>query len=602
MKIKNKLRLGFGFLFIVVLFFGATAIYYIQEISASAAVILKNNYETLNYTKEMRTILDENNLPLNQAALTDFGKQLTKQEHNITEPGEREATANLHADFDQLKNPTLTLANQQPVERNLRQQLRKIENLNMQAIVRKNNQAHASVNRATLFLGFVGAFTFLVLFSFSVNFPDFIAGPLNALMDGIKEISQKNYSQRLDFNQGDEFEEVASAFNNMASRLNEWENSNVAKIMSEKIRIETIINQMQDAIIGINEKNEILFINDAARNLVNLNKENIVGQNTNELVKNNDLFYSILKDKPGNKPFKIVVEGKESYYELENREILVPNVNYNQSDTVQFASRSAGKVYILKNITAFREREEAKTNFIATISHELKTPISSIKMSLKLLQDKRVGTINQEQLELIENIKDDSERLLKITSELLDLSQVETGNIQLNFVNVKPGQIVDYALDSVKFQAEQKGVQLEFINNKMLPEVNADVEKTAWVLVNFLSNALRYSSEKSKVIIQVKENNKQVEFSVKDSGKGIDEQYQKRLFDRYFQVPTDGQNKSGSGLGLAISRDFIEAQNGKIWVESAMGEGSKFSFSLPAATVNADAFTTSALKQSKEVF
>jgi signal transduction histidine kinase len=108
------------------------------------------------------------------------------------------------------------------------------------------------------------------------------------------------------------------------------------------------------------------------------------------------------------------------------------------------------------------------------------------------------------------------------------------------------------------------------------------VEKTAWVLVNFLSNALRYSPEKSKVTIKISEKNGSVIFSVKDLGKGIDEQYQKRLFDRYFQVPTDGQNKSGSGLGLAISKDFIEAQHGTIWLESAIGEGSTFSFALPA--------------------
>jgi signal transduction histidine kinase len=112
--------------------------------------------------------------------------------------------------------------------------------------------------------------------------------------------------------------------------------------------------------------------------------------------------------------------------------------------------------------------------------------------------------------------------------------------------------------------------------------VHVDVEKTAWVLVNFLSNALRYSPEKGKIIIRIARKGKQVIFSVTDFGRGIDEQYQQRLFDRYFQVPTDGQSKSGSGLGLAISKDFIEAQNGKIWVESAIGEGSTFYFSLPA--------------------
>lgn len=582
MKIKTKLRLGFGFLFVVVLFFGATAIYYIQEISKNAKVILKDNYETLSYTREMRTLLDENSLPLTAAITAKFNQQLLKEERNITEKGEHEAVVKLRAAFNKLGQPGLAPNNQQAAEREVRSHLRQIELLNMQAIVRKNDTARASVNRASLILGFAGTFTFLVLFSFSVNFPGFIANPLRALLEGIREIGEKNYSKRLHFDQGDEFAEVAGAFNNMASRLNEWENSNLATVLSEKRRIETIIEQMQDAVLGINEKQEILFINDAARKVLNITEDKVVGQNTQKLVQNNDLFRSIVGNDSAIKAMKIVLDGKESHFQLQSRDIFVPNLD-KQNEAVKIATKSAGKVYVLRNITEFKERDEAKTNFIATISHELKTPISSIKMSLKLLNDQRVGTMNTEQQQLVEHIQDDSARLLKITSELLELSQVETGNIQLNFIPVDPLQVLDYAISSVKFQAEQKGVQIEVVKVDNLPQVQADVEKTAWVLVNFLSNALRYSSERSKIIVSVKARNRLIEFSVKDFGKGIDEQYQKRLFDRYFQVPTDGQNKSGSGLGLAISKDFIEAQQGEIWVESAIGEGSRFAFTLPSA-------------------
>jgi NtrC-family two-component system sensor histidine kinase KinB len=582
MKIKNKLRLGFGFLFVVVMFFGAVSIFYIHEISDSAKVILKNNYESLSFAREMRTVLDENKLPLNDTAKAQFAKQLQAQEANITEKGEPEATNALKQAFDTLQLANSTVVQQDQAQYNARAQLRKIEKLNMQSIVRKNDRAQESVKKATLFLGLVGSFSFLVLFSFSVNFPGFIADPLKALLEGIREISQKNYNQHLEFNKNDEFADVAVAFNDMANRLNEWENTNLAKVLSEKQRIETIIEQMQDAIIGLNEKQEILFINTVAENILNIKEQKIVGQPAEKFTASNDLFKSILASNGGIKSFKIALAGKESYFQLESREIVIPNLNPQQSDIITLASKSAGKVYILRNITEFKERDEAKTNFIATISHELKTPISSIKMSLKLLNDERVGVANPQQLELLEHIKDDSDRLLKITSELLDLSQVETGNIQLNFVVSDPVEIVDYALNSVRFNAEQKGINLQVIAHPNLSKVHADMEKTAWVLVNFLSNALRYSPEKSKVVIQVTEKNKQVIFSVKDFGKGIDEQYQKRLFERYFQVPTDGQNKSGSGLGLAISKDFIEAQQGKIWVESAIGEGSVFCFSLPA--------------------
>ncbi|WP_345951372.1 ATP-binding protein [Mucilaginibacter sp. PAMB04274] len=581
MKIKTKLRLGFGFLFVVVLFFGAISLYYIQDISNNAKVILKDNYETLSYTREMRTLLDENNLPLAPAVAAQFDKQLGKEEHNVTEKGEQQAVAQLRVAFDQL-NRQQTPLNQQVAQREVRSHLRQIELLNMQAIVRKNDAARASVNQASLMLGIAGAFTFLVLFSFSVNFPGFIANPLRALLEGIREISERNYSKRLHFDQGDEFAEVAGAFNNMAARLNEWENSNLATVLSEKRRIETIIEQMQDAIVGVDEKQEVLFMNDTARKVLNITEDKVIGQNTQKLVQNNDLFRSIITNDSAVKALKIVLDSKESHFQLQSRDIFVPNLD-KQSDAIKIATKSAGKVYVLRNITEFKERDEAKTNFIATISHELKTPISSIKMSLKLLKDERVGAMNTEQQQLVEHIADDSARLLKITSELLELSQVETGNIQLNFVPVDPMQIVDYAINSVNFQAGQKGIAIDVVSDGRLPKVQADVEKTAWVLVNFLSNALRYSAEKSKIIVKLAVGHKQVEFSVRDFGKGIDEQYQKRLFDRYFQVPTDGQNKSGSGLGLAISKDFIEAQQGKIWVESAIGEGSRFVFSLPAS-------------------
>jgi NtrC-family two-component system sensor histidine kinase KinB len=581
MKVKNKLRLGFGFLFIVVIFFGTISMFYINQISNSAKVILKDNYESLNYVSEMRTVLDEETLPLSDAGVSYFNQQLVKEEHNITEVGELDAAKGLRASFTQLQNRSATLPQLIDAEKVTRRFLRTVETLNMKAIVRKNEKAHASVQEATIFLGLAGTFTFLVLFSFSVNFPNIISEPLNTLLTGIREISQKNYGQRIHFEKNDEFAEVADEFNNMATRLKDWENSNLSKILSQKQRIETIIEQMHDAIIGINENQKILFINTAAKSILNLTNQKIEGKAVAELVKDNDLFKSIIEEKNVAKPFKIVVNGKDSHFQLEAREITVPNLEPNENSPINIASKSAGKVFILRNITEFKERDEAKSNFIATISHELKTPISAIKMSSKLLADNRVGTLNKEQEQLVEHITGDAERLLKITYELLDLSQVETGNIQLNFVKTEPDKIIDYAIKAVKFEADQKGVVIEQHIDTNIPNVQADVEKTAWIMINFLSNALRYSPTKSKIVVSVVSKGDMVEFSVKDYGKGIETQYQKRLFDRYFQVPTDGQNKSGSGLGLAISKEFITAQGGQIGLESEVGTGSRFYFDLP---------------------
>lgn len=583
MKIKTKLRLGFGFLFVVILFFGGISLYYMNEISIRSKVILKDNYETLNFTSKMRAVLDENPLPLSAQAIEEFNAQLLLEGQNVTEAGEGKAVAQVKQAYATIIDPTQPLQAKQSAVAELRRQLKDIDLLNMNAIVHKNAVAQSAIERAAVYVIFAASICFLILFSFIVNFPGFVANPLREFADAIGEIGRKNYKKRLEFKGSDEFSDLANSFNVMVGELNKWENSNLAKLQSEKLRIETIIEQMQDAIIGLNEKQEILFFNKVAEQLLNLNQQQVIGMNALELSKKNDLLNRILQGNHNEKHMKIYADNKESYFQLERREIIVPGYDDDGENATVVTGRTAGEVYVLKNITQFKELDEAKTNFIATVSHELKTPISSIKMSLKLMNDDRVGSMNPEQKELLQHISEDCGRLLKITTELLDLAQVETGNLQLNFVQSDPRKIAIYAMDAVRFQAEQRNIELELIAQHNLPVVNVDVEKTAWVLVNFLSNALRYSPEKSKVMIQVLEKDAEIEFSVRDFGKGIEEQYQKRLFDKYFQVPTDGNNKTGSGLGLAISKDFIEAESGRIWVESALGEGSKFCFSLPLA-------------------
>lgn len=581
MKIKTKLRLGFGFLFIIVLSFGFIALFFLNELSDKSKVILKDNYKSLKYVAAMRNIIDENTFPLSAEKAKAFEENLKNEGQNITETGEKIAFQKASIAYNTLINTDANSIRQNSI-RNLRSALQSIEELNMNAIYTKNELANDTSNRANLYISIASIIIFLILFTFIVNFPGYVANPLAEFSAAIRQISRKNYKQRLYFKNHDEFTELADAFNGMVVKLNEWENSNLSKIKSEKLRIEAIIAQMQDAIIGLNEKGEILFLNHLAAKLMNLDEDKVVGENARVLMKKNELLNRIINPETDDKTLKIYADEKESYFQLENREINIPNFEVEGEQALIASSKSAGSVYVLKNITQFKELDEAKTNFIATVSHELKTPLSSIKMSLKLLNDERVGLLNEEQSQLLTHIKEDSERLLKITGELLDLSQVETGNLKLSLAIAKPEDIVRYAIDAVKFQAEQRQVELELNCEENLPQVNADIQKTAWVLVNFLSNALRYSAEKSKVIIDVFQKDKSIQFTVQDFGKGIEEKYQKRLFDRYFQVPTDGKNKSGSGLGLAISKDFIEAENGKIWVISALGEGSRFGFMLPA--------------------
>ncbi len=561
MKLKTKLSISLIFLFIVILLFGIIGILSINRLGRDTDLVLKNNHESLMYCNQMLRSLET--IKIRKDAVQIFEDNLKKQENNITEEGEKEATQELRKNFGELVANPLDSSNYPEI----RQSIIRIQDLNELAILRKNEVVQRTAERAKLWLTVTFTILTLISFTFIFNLPGILSTPIQSLADGIKEIANKNYRKRIYLKQDDEFGDLANAFNSMAEKLDGYEHSNIAQMQFEKSRIETIINQMKDGIVGLDTKKNILFLNAVAQNLLGLKESEIIGKYAPDVALSNDLMRTLLQEEDGKKELKIYADNKESYF---NKDVL----NVTSNDAV------IGKVIVLRNITPFHELNEAKTNFIATVSHELKTPISAIKMSAQLLTDSRVGNLNSEQQELTKSINDDADRLLKITGELLNMSQVETGNIQLKLQATAPSHIIEQAIQAVSFQAQQKNITLHLTVQDKLPGIQADAEKTSWVLINFLTNAIKYSPEASVIEVDAHAKNKTVSFTVRDHGRGIEEKYLPRIFDRYFKVPGTHE-RSGTGLGLAISKEFIEAQGGRIAVSSVLGEGSLFGFDFP---------------------
>lgn len=569
MKIKTKLNLSVGLLFTLIIILSLVSAFYVFSIKKDTENILKANYITLEYSRNMLSSLDEISKDEPKAILL-FETNLKKQLANITEIGEDKVTYNLQKNFQLLEKNT----SDETIKAKIRQDIFEIMKLNMNAIKVKSDIAKHTAETANLWIAIVGTLCFLIAFNLLVNLPNNIANPIKELTESIKQIANRNYSERVHFQNHNEYGDLAKSFNSMAEKLEEYSNSSLHKLTFEKKRLETLINNMHDPIIGLDNQGIILFVNDEALKIIGLKQEEVIGQLATTLALKNDLMKSLIineLESPKAHPMKIFADGKESYFEKENVNITIKPTGEDQLIDI-------GNVIILRNITIFKELDFAKTNFIATVSHELKTPISSIKMSLQLLENTSTGTINDDQKQLIDSIKEDSQRLLKITGELLELSQVETGNIQLNIEKSNPNEIAKYAIEAVKVQAEQKQIEIKLDAVTNLSEVKADSEKSSWVLINFLTNAIRYSSEDSIVTVKLKQENDQIVFQVSDKGKGIDKRYQSKVFDKYFQIP--GSHKSGTGLGLAISKEFIEAQGGTIGVESELGLGSTFYFKL----------------------
>lgn len=578
MKIKTKLTLGVGLLFVMITLLTVLSSVYINRLSDNTNNILADNYNSIVYSRQMLIAL--NNDIATPEAQKLFKENLDKENQTITEVGEKELAEKVMRDFEQIKlkpNDSLSL-------KIIHQDVTDILLLNMQALQRKSNIATDTSKDAIVWIAVTGTICFLIAFILLINMPSNIANPIKELTESISQIAAKNYSKRVHFEEHNEFGDLAQSFNTMAQKLQEYSSSDVERLMMAKKRIETLINNMSEPVIGIDENKTVLFMNDRALQISNLKQEDVLGKNIQEIAKYNDLIRKLITDllqsseTTGEKqtPIKIYADNKESYFEKEIVSIkIIP--------TGEKEEKHIGNVIMLKNITSYKELDFAKTNFIGTVSHELKTPISSIKMSLQLLENNKIGNLNSEQQSLVENIKDDTKRLLKITGELLNMTQVESGSIQLNSIPSEVAEIIDYAVQSTKATAEQKQITFNINIPDNCPKVSADKEKTAWVITNLLSNAIRYADENSVIKIDTTLNNEKINISVTDEGQGILPEYLDKIFDRYFRVP--GTKKEGTGLGLSISKEFMEAQGGSISVKSEYGVGSTFTVMLNQAKI-----------------
>lgn len=571
MKLKTKLTLGVGLLFVLIVLLSVIGSFYINKLKSDTEKILIANYNSLEFSQNMLLALDKMKTD-SAVAIKDFKKNNHLQERNLTEFGEKEATQNLNLHFNSYINDPSP-----EKEKLIREDLVKIMSLNMKGIERKSDIAIITAENATFWIACLGTICFLIAITLVFNLPQTIAEPISQLTFSIRQIANKNYNERVHFRGSEEFNDLANSFNIMAEKLQEYESSTLSEQLMDKKRIETLVNNMHDAVIGLDENHFIYMINDEALKITNLNKDEIIGKTVHEVAVNNDLIRELLKNinHPQKDPIKIVTDNKENYFEQD----VIP---INITKTGEKEKKYIGKVILLRNITPFKELDFAKTNFIATISHELKTPISAIKMGVQLLENQKFGELNDQQKELLKSINEDGQRLLDITGELLNLSQVETGNIRLNIESCAPKEMVQTAVKNVEKLAEQKNIsiQTQFMTDEK-DFVLADFDKTVWVMNNFLSNAIKHSFQDENILISVEKEHSGIKFSITDTGKGIEEKYQRQIFDRYFQVP--GEHQNGTGLGLAISKNFIEKQNGEIGVKSSLNQGSTFYFVLPIA-------------------
>ena len=561
MNIKTKLTYGIGLLFVLITLLGGLAIKNIHNVSDDTQNILADNYNSLLYSRQMLESLDA--IRENPNARKEFEAGLEAQKKNLTEKDEDVLTNRLSSNcekaLDDMDDESI---------RQIRQTIYTIMAVNMSAIYEKNEVAVHTAERSLFWIWTVGIACIVIAFLFLARLPRSVSVQIQKLTDGIKEITNANYSKRLNLGNEPEFKEIATLFNEMAERLAEYRNSSLEDILQGKKYIETIINSIAEPIIGLSKERKILFVNDEAMTVLNLTRENIIDKPAPEVALKNDLLRRLIRQlvhPDDNKdPLKIYADNKESYFQVK----YIP-INVNRQTGLE--SKYVGDVILLKNVTEFKEKDIAKTTFISTISHELKTPLTAISGYAELIENHMVDPEQETRFAL--EIQQNATRLLSLINDIIRLSELDSGEDNLLcFEQVDLDEVAGTCVKNLQMNAQKRNVTLYYEGVSCM--LRADRGMISELVENLCQNAIRYNNEGGEVHVRVYYEKGQPMLSVSDNGIGIPKDQQERIFERFYRVDKSRSKQTGgTGLGLAIVKHIVELHDAVLHLESEPGKG-----------------------------
>ncbi len=376
---------------------------------------------------------------------------------------------------------------------------------------------------------------------------------LHGLADSLRQKPEVNPES-----QG-ELEDLAAA----VEALREDFQAQLASLNAEHDRLATVLDQMTDGVLIADASGEIQMANPAARRL--FESAQPVGRTVTEVVRNHQLVQAWQRCRQtGTLQSELV--------ELPAQRLILQLV-------VMPDRHGGGSLLLVQDLTRIRRLETVRRDFISNISHQLRTPLASIKALTETLQD---GALSDPQAgpRFFGRMLTEVDALNQMTQELLDLSRIESGQAELQLETVSPQRLLASAVDRMRVQAERAGVALQVEPMQALPQVRADPGRLEQVLVNLIHNAIKFSRPGGKVSLRAEPSDGMVRFAVEDHGVGISAEDQPRIFERFYRVDRS-RTGSGTGLGLSIARHIIEAHQGQIWVDSLEGQGSTFFFTIP---------------------
>jgi NtrC-family two-component system sensor histidine kinase KinB len=607
-SLRKKIFIGYGIALTLMIFVFVLALFHLLKLGQASEAILRENYKSILAAENMVYAIERQD---SATLLIFFGRDhqawkqfrdneslffqwLGRAKDNITVEGEEAIVKTIENEYGTYlhhiaeltpryqSNPqkTATVYHETilPSFRAVTNACIHLREINQETMFKASERARHIAKRAMWSMLIIGSAAVGIGLIFSLLLSNLLVRPVRQMMEATQKISEGNYDVQIPLRSSDELGSLADQFNSMVKKLKSYHDLNIDQIVTEKRKSDAIIRSIDDGIVVVDNQFKVTDVNPTAAKALHLEPDQMQNRHILEVVQYEDLFYYVKQTiETGRSPtieerrniLTIEREGKQCHYQFS-----ITPVHGKLGSLL-------GAVLLLRDVTRLTELDRLKSEFVMTASHELRTPLTSIGMSIKLLLERTTEKLNEKEQQLLLAAHEDLQRLKTLVSNLLDLSKIEAGKMEMEFENISLLALCENAVGVLKSQVNAKGICLTLDLPQHLPPVKADVNKIIWVLTNLLSNALHYTERGGSIRVAAEQLGPYVQVSVSDNGPGIPFEVQSKIFDKFVQIKSN-KALGGSGLGLTICKEIVRAHGGTIWVDSTPGEGSTFTFTLAA--------------------
>ena len=577
--LRQKLLITFAGLFLLLVSVAGLGMKVIERVSRSFDRIFHENLATIDACREMGDAAAEMNQAIIVALWEEknpdttsiriwanaFEKQLRFQQGNVTVTGEQALTDSLarawndfRAAYPHLISTDLSIQDRRaaylhkakPFFRSIESYAKAIADLNSRNILSADGQVRAQSRSArkamTFLLSSSAVLVLLILFALG----KIILKPIRTLTRSAQEIEKGNLDLALEVRSRDELGQLAEAFNAMAVRLREFRRTDQAKLARTQKTTQAAINSLPDAVAVLSPDGTVEMSNEPAQALFEIKPGTRVDESGHAwllpLIEKIRLEKRAFNPQTYESAVQVFRDGQEKFF--------LPHA----IPLLDEERQAQGMTLVLADVTDLRKLDEAKSDLLSTVSHELKTRLTSVRMAVHLMLDEKVGELNERQAELLVAAREDAEHLHRIIEGLLDIGRIRSGQLKMELRPIDPQELVMQAIESVRHAFQGKGLRLDYDLPPELPKVAADPSRVHLILDNLLSNAMKYTAAGGEVHVAVKSDGDWVKFTVTDTGMGIAASDLPKIFDRFYRGSRE-QGSGGAGLGLAIAKEVVEA-------------------------------------------